>query len=148
MEQAKGGALRSELNRSRHRLRQLELEREVVRENVEARIRSALQRIGGSYPALDLSRQAADAASRNLELVTDQYSRGAVSVTDLIDAQEAALQARLSAADARYVFLIDFVAVQRAAGDFQLLLRPGRTADWMNQVEHFFNQRQTTGQQR
>ncbi len=141
-----GGALRSELNRSRHRLRQLELEREVVRENVEARIRSALQRFGGSYPALDLSRQAADAASRNLELVTDQYSRGAVSVTDLIDAQEAALQARLSAADARYAFLIDFVAVQRAAGDFQLLLRPGRTADWMNQVEHFFNQRQTTGQ--
>ncbi len=135
-----GGALRKQLNRSRHRLEQLEVEREVVIENVEARVRSSLQRIGGSYPAIELSQQAADAASANLDLVTDQYSRGAVSVTDLIDAQEAKLQAELSAADARYAFLIDFVEVQRAAGDFQLLLRPGHSAEWMNGLETYYRE--------
>lgn len=135
-----GGALRAQLNRSRHRLEQFEVERDVVMENVEARVRSALQRIGGSYPAIELSQQAADAAGRNLDLVTDQYSRGAVTVTDLIDAQEARLQSDLAAADARYVFLIDFVEVQRAAGDFELLLRPGRTADWMNGLETYYRE--------
>ena len=140
-----GGALRSELNRSRHRLRQLETERDVVEENIEARVRSALQAIGGSYPSIELSQQAADAAARNLSLVTDQYARGAVSVTDLIDAQEAKLQADLAATDARYVFLIDFVEVQRAAGDFQLLLQPGQAAEWMNELETFFQERRQTG---
>ncbi len=136
-----GGALRRQLSRSRHRLAQLETEREVVIENVEARVRSALQKIGGSYPAIELSQQAADAAGRNLDLVTDQYSRGAVTVTDLIDAQEAKLQAQLAAADARYAFLIDFVEVQRAAGDFELLLQPGRSAEWMNGLEIYFQER-------
>ncbi len=136
-----GGALRSQLNRSRHRLSQLETEHAVVAENIEARVRSALQKIGGSYPAIELSQQAADAAGRNLELVTDQYSRGAVTITDLIDAQEAKLQAELASADARYVFLIDFIEVQRAAGDFQPLLQPGRSAEWINGLEDYFRER-------
>ena len=135
-----GGALRARLSRSRHRLAQLDTERAVVTEDVEARVRSALQQIGGSYPAIELSQQASDAASRNLDLVTDQYSRGAVTVTDLIDAQEAKLQAELAAADTRYAFLIDFVEVQRAAGDFQLLLQPGRSAEWINRLETFFSE--------
>ena len=110
-----GGALRADLSQARNALRQVGIQRESVKERVEARIRSALEQVGGSFPAIALSEDAAKAAKDNLDLVTDSYSKGAVSVTDLIDAQDAALSAELAAAEARYAFLIDFVEVMRAS---------------------------------
>ncbi len=134
------GRLRARLASSRNRLAQLRTEEEATQERVAARVRSALQGIGGSYPAIEFSLQSADAARSNLGLVTDQYQRGAITVTDLIDAQEAALQADLAAAETRYEFLTDFVEVQRAAGDFGLLLRPGSATEWIRDIESYFTE--------
>ena len=86
-----GGALRATNARARRALRQLELERLNLREQIEAGMRIALHQTGGSYPAVELSADAARAANENLVLITDAYSKGAVSVTDLIDAQNAHL---------------------------------------------------------
>ena len=136
-----GGALSADLSRERNLSRQLTLQRAAVVRNVEARIRAALQEAGGSYPAINLTRAAATASARNLELVTDSYSKGAVSVTELIDAQDAALVAELGAAEAIYTFLIDFVEIQRAGADFDLLLQPATSAEWFERVESYFQER-------
>lgn len=133
-----GGALRARLSRSRNALRQFENAHAATTERVEARMRATLQQVSGSYPAIELSREAARAAKDNLDLVTDQYSKGVVSVTDLIDAQDAALAADLAAAAARFAFLIDFVEVLRAAGDFDLLLTEEAAESWLNRLDTFY----------
>ena len=81
---------------------------------------------------------AAGSANENLALVTDAYSQGVVSVTDLIDAQNAALAADLRATDTQYAALLDVVDVFRATSDFSLLSDPGSTEAWFQDVEAYF----------
>ena len=73
--------------------------------------------------------------------MTDSYSKGAVSVTDLIDAQNAALGSELAAAEVKYVYLSDILEVLRATGDFTLLLDPAFASDWFQDVEDYFRSR-------
>ena len=135
-----GGARRARLAQARHELRQLALQRASLAERVEARMREALHFAAGSHPAIELSQQASDAANENLGLVTDAYSQGAVGITELIDAQDAALSADLRAAEAVFVFLIDFVAVTRASGDFTVLMEASRASGWFDSVEAYFRE--------
>lgn len=136
-----GGALKSNLNRSRLSLRQLDRQRAAARQRVEAEVRDAMEAAASSWSAIELTADAARAARENLRLITDAYSKGAVSVTDLIDAQNAALAAELSAAEARYLYLEDVIGVMRAAGDFSLLLDPGYVEQWFANVTAWFRER-------
>jgi outer membrane protein len=134
------GRLRSaELSQARHELRASEADRVAATDAVEARARVALHRTASSHPSIDLSGQAAAAANENLAMVTDAYARGAVSVTDLIDAQDTALSAGLATADAKYTFLIDFVGVLRAMNEFEILLDPWSREAWIKRVEEWFS---------
>jgi outer membrane protein len=133
-----GGARRAELSRSRHELFQIEYQRDSIVERVDSRMRSALHQIGASYQAIRLSREAADAAKENLDLVTDSYSKGAVGIIDLLDAQNAALSSELASAEAEYAFLIDFVEVLRASGNFDILLDPDGMENWFERLGAFY----------
>lgn len=135
------GALRANLNGERFALQQLDRSRAALEEQLEARTRVALHRASGSYPSLEFSQEAATAASENLDLVTDAYRTGTVSVTELIDAQNAALAAELRAVDAGYAYLIDLVDILRATGDFALLVESGSTEPWFQEVESFMRER-------
>jgi outer membrane protein TolC len=132
----------AELSQARHDLRASEADRAAATDGVEARARIMLHRTASSYPSIALSREAAAAADENLAMVTDAYARGAVSVTDLIDAQDAALSAGLAAADAKYTFLSDFVSVLRAMSQFDVLLNPGSRDAWLQQVDQWFRDHQ------
>ena len=125
----------AELAQAQHDLRASESDRDAAVDAVEARARVALHATASSYPSIKLSREAADAANENLKMVTEAYARGAVTVTDLIDAQDTALSADLAAADAKYGFLIDFVNVLRAMSEFDLLLDSGSRDAWYARVD-------------
>lgn len=130
------GRLRSsEFSQARHEVRASEADRADAHDAIEARTRAALHRTAGSYPSIALSAEAQRAADENLAMVTDAYARGAVSITDLIDAQNTALDAGLGAADARYTFLSDFVSVLRSMNDFQLLLDRFSREAWFKRFE-------------
>ena len=139
-----GGALRSRLNSERFSLSQLERSRAALEEQLETRTLIALHRASSSYASLEFSAEAAAAAAENLVLVTDAYRSGAVSVTGLVDAQNAALSAELRAVDARYVYLIDVVNILRSTGDFTLLVDPGRTETWFQDVESYIREHQAS----
>ena len=130
----------AEKSQARHELRAGEADKAAAADGVEARTRVFLHRTASSWPAIDLSREAQSAADENLANVTEAYARGAVSVTDLIDAQETALSAGLSATDAKYGFMIDFVNVLRSMGDFQILLDPASREAWYAKVETWFRE--------
>ena len=136
-----GGARRAEVSRANNTLIQSRYQRENTKEQIEARIRSAIQKSSGSYPAIRLSKNAADAAQENLELVIDSYSKGVVSITDLIDAQDASLAASLSAVEAQYTFMIDWVEIQRAAANFDLLLTDDGFEYWYQDLDQYYKAR-------
>ena len=119
-----GGALRARLSAEDARLLQLQARRIALAEQIELRMRVALFDTASSFTAIELSEEAARAAADNLDIVVDAYAKGAASITDLLEAQEASLTARLGAADARYQYLIDLIAVLRAGGDFRLVFEP------------------------
>jgi outer membrane protein TolC len=102
-------------------LQRLEVQRDAIRLGVQQRVRAAMEAAASSYAAIALSRDAAEAAGRNYELVSDAYAGGTVSITTVLDAQNAALSSAESAANAVHVFLLDLMRVERAMGRFGAL---------------------------
>ena len=135
-----GGQRGAERSQARHEVRASEADRLAAMDAIESRTRLVLHQTASSWPAIDLSREAQAAADENLANVTDAYARGAVSVTDLIDAQETALLNGLSATDAKYGFMTDFINVLRSMGDFEILLDPASREAWYSRVEAWFRQ--------
>jgi len=136
---AEGGGKFATIKRAREELSRIQLEKGAVSERIEQRIRSALHQASASYPNIRLSRSAAEAARRNLDLVADQYARGLVSIVDLLDAQNSSLRADQDAENAVYNFLIDWMDVERAAGRFDFLMTPEQREEYFQRLEEFFN---------
>jgi outer membrane protein len=134
-----GGALRARLSENRHQLKQLDAQRAATWDAVDARARSVLARIPSSYPAIALSREAAAAAHENYSKVADAYARGVVSITDLISAQDASLNADLAQAQATFTFLTDFTDTLRVSNSFDVLLDPQTRAPWYDTVDAWFD---------
>lgn len=132
-----GGARISERKQAAKTLEQLRLERSAIADKIGQRIRSALHQAGASYANIALSQEAADIADSTLDLVVDAYSRGAVSVLDLIDAQNNALIAEQSAAAAVYQFLIDMLEVERAIGKFDFMRSEEERNDFFGRLDSF-----------
>ena len=119
-----GGLRKANLSRAQYELLQLSTLRTAVAEQVEEEIRNALYTVEAAYAQIDLANAAADASRRNLDLVSDAYAQGTVNVIQLLDAQEASLDASASAAEAFYGFFVEAMALQRAIGRFDYLLPP------------------------
>ena len=135
-----GGRRRAERIQAELELNRLELQWDAVAESLEEGIRASMIAARASFAGIDLSRQAATAANLNLELVADAYARGAVSILDLLDAQNAALNADLDAANAVYDFFIDLMQVQRAANHFDFFVSSNARDAWFERLDLFFSE--------
>ncbi|MEM6767407.1 MAG: TolC family protein, partial [Bacteroidota bacterium] len=105
-------------------LMQLSDQMQNLRNQLEFLVRSNLRVAGASYSNMELSRISAVAAKKNFDIAQDNYSQGLLNVTSLIDAQNAALQAEINAINTEYIFIQDFLAVERAIGYFHFLALP------------------------
>lgn len=135
---ATGGERGAALEKAKEELAALQVRRSAAAEAIQARVRVALHATGATYPGIGLSEEAARAAAKNLEIVTDGYERGAVSIIDLLDAQNAALVAQLSSANAVYDFLLDLMEVQRAAGQLDFFLSPAEREAWFARMDSYY----------
>ena len=132
------GQRRKTTSRKKLEKRQLELQQQATAQSILTVTGQALFNIGSSYPSIELSHASADAAMQSLELVRNAYAKGQVSISDLLDAQNNALSARLLAADAEYSFLQDYIGLMRAAGDFKPLLNGFYSNEWFDRLIQFF----------
>ncbi len=135
-----GGSKEATESKALEDLRRLRLEREATIGRVEERIRSTMFQASASFPGIRLSREAADASGKNLKLVVDQYSRGAVDIIKLLNSQNAALTANESAANAVYDFLMDMMNIDRAVGRFDYFLYKEERTAWFGRLTEFFQQ--------
>ena len=137
-----GGTRRANRSRAERELDELRLSRRAAADRVEQRIRSALHLAGASHVGIDLAAEAARAARRNLELVTDAYGEGSASILDLIDAQQTALVARHLEANAVYEYLIDLMDVHRAMGRFGFFMEPPDIVGFTARLRDFYRARE------
>jgi outer membrane protein TolC len=119
-----GGLKKANVSRASFELRQLESLRYSTEERVEESIRRQLHSAQAAYAQIDLTATAAEASLKNYNLVSDAYARGAVTVIELLDAQETSLRASAASAESLYNFLTVIMAMQRAVGGFDYLLPP------------------------
>lgn len=137
-----GRKRKAELSKARYQQHQTKLDGRRVKDAIRVNALNQWNAIGASYPALFLSKEAADAARRSLEMTRDQYSSGAISITTLIQAQNIALAAEIDAAEAQYAFLIDFVNLGRAVADFRAITDENSGNSWLGEF-YIFKQLQT-----
>ncbi|HSR69048.1 MAG TPA: ABC transporter substrate binding protein [Acidobacteriota bacterium] len=135
-----GGARKAERQQAFEDLRRLEIDRQATAERIEQRVRSAAHEAGFTFASISLAGQAFEAASRNFQLVQDAYSQGVVDITDLLDAQQAVVNADLARANAVYQFLLDWVEAQRAVGSFDFLASPAERNVWFERVDAFYRE--------
>jgi outer membrane protein len=130
-----GGGKVSRQRRAFQTLMGQKLELKNLAELVEEAIRVNINKATGSYAAIGYAQNSAKAANKNLELVTEQYSRGTTNIVDLLDAQNQALIADLTTANAIYDFLIDVIAVQRAIGRYDFMMPENEKLQWLKYLD-------------
>ena len=129
-----GGKTAARAGRLEQELARLRIDRNAAAEVIIQEVLAAINRTRASYPSITLTREAALAAKKNLDLVTDSYIHGIKTIIDLLDAQGQYLSAELDAANAVYNFLIDFMGVQRAIGEFIIFMPQEKRKYWMDKV--------------
>ncbi|OQY26382.1 MAG: hypothetical protein B6244_13780 [Candidatus Cloacimonetes bacterium 4572_55] len=134
----KGGAKFADRKKAAEELSQLRVQRESLVEKIEQNIRINMHGAGATYASIRQAQDAAEAAKKSLDLITDSYSRGVVSLVDLVDAQNTALVANLAAANAVYDFIIDLMRVERAVGSFSVLRTNEETNVFFDRLDAYF----------
>lgn len=123
-----------EIDGNQAQIGQLETQRRDIAQQIEQGVLTAMHQAASSRAAMRLRQDAANAANQNLELVVDAYQRGATTIITLIDAQSQALLTQLSAANAIYDFLVDFVRVERSTGQFGFRRTEAERADFRQRL--------------
>ncbi len=134
-----GNSRRLQIQQSKLGVQQLKDQRADLRLKLELQVRSSMEVAGASYSNLQLSRQSATSAEKNFAITQDAYRQGLLNVTSLIDAQNTLLQTQINATNAEYVFVSDFLAVERAVGHYQFLALPQEQDAFLQRLIQFMS---------
>ena len=116
-----GGARTAERDRAQAELDQEQLRYDQLIVDLQAGVLQQVLSTQARFDRIGYSNTAATSGHNNLELVTEAYGRGVMTVTDLVDAQFSAFNADQNAANAVYDFLIDYLRLQRFTGQFDIV---------------------------
>ncbi len=117
-----GGSRYARTAQSRLAVRQLEAQYQDTKNTIEQNIRSTMEDAHATYNAIELAKVSETASQKNYELVAASYAQGLQSIVDVLDAQEALIDAREASMNASYSFLINLMNLQRSIGAFDFFL--------------------------
>ncbi|MCK5780813.1 MAG: TolC family protein [Psychrilyobacter sp.] len=116
-----GGGRMAERGVATEQVNSLMLQREEAELKIEQRITASLTDLAAAKVSLESSVEAMVAAEKTLELVTDSYSRGEVSITELLDSQNITIQAKQMESASKYAYYTKLMETERAVGAYHLL---------------------------
>ena len=130
---------RRKINAEKTSLNILQLgdQRDAAANLLELGVRTSLQTLAASGAAVRLSRTSAEAADANYKIVQDSYAQGIATITNLIDAQNAAIQSELATANANYQFILDYLTVERSIGQFNFLSSPEKKIAFVDRLKAY-----------
>jgi outer membrane protein TolC len=112
----RGFADTARLAEARHAHARATAERDRVRRRIEVEVRGALARLATARAREDAGRAALTQARESQRIIRDRYDTGLATVTDVLRAAEAALDAESRATAAEMDVIIQGVALDRALG--------------------------------
>ncbi|OCL27014.1 hypothetical protein U472_05885 [Orenia metallireducens] len=116
-----GGDKQVELAKVEKEIEQLKKKKESLLKKVEQNLRNKVIAANTEYRKNMYSQEAVNTAYKSLELVRDAYSKGLVSISELLDAQSAVITAKRQEFLTNYNYLIAVAEVQRALGNFDII---------------------------
>ena len=133
-----GGRRKANIKAYEADIEALKTRRNLLRDKLELNTLACLEDAKASYSSIKLAQRRATYAKKTLGLVQSAYSRGAISMLDLIDAQNAYLVSTEAAAATKFSFVKDFVALCRAVGSFDIMLNKDCNEDWLRRMKMFY----------
>ncbi len=134
-----GNSRSQDLQLSTIRLKQTITQARNLRQQHHLLMRSNLEEAAVSAREIDLAQIRFDSASKNFDITQAGYSEGRNSITDLLDAQNAKLNAEQGKALARYQFVLDFLKLERSVGRFYFLTTPDQKESFLTRLHEFMN---------
>ncbi|MBV6429817.1 MAG: hypothetical protein KIPDCIKN_04392 [Haliscomenobacter sp.] len=132
-----GGSRKFEKQKTEVGLYQLQAQQKDVNNLLELQVRANMELVNASYNNIRLTRSAAEAAEKNIEIVRDLYQSGQVDVITSVDAQNSLLGAQINATNAAYQFMLDFFALQRSIGAYTFLATETQRAEFLQRFLNF-----------
>jgi len=118
-------------------LSRLRRQRELAAQRIEQNVRVQLLFARARLAVVSETETAAESARQSLELVTQSYGQGFLSVVDLLEAQTSALVSEIGVANAVYDYLASLKRVERAVGQFEALATPEESADFLRRLAEY-----------
>ncbi|GAB4280844.1 MAG: TolC family protein [Candidatus Rifleibacteriota bacterium] len=134
-----GGDRPAAVKQAKANIRQVEENLRLLRQKLELNTRATLEDARSSFSSIGLSNTRTEYAAKTLELVQNAYSRGAVNILDLIDAQNALLVSKEASANAMFNFFSDFVRVCRAVGSYDFILKEDSHEEWRRRLKEYYD---------
>lgn len=100
---------------------QLNINKENIELSINANMRASVLNLVNQISNIELSGVSEQAAKESLELTQTAYASGAVTIIQLIDAQNNYLNAQLASTNAGYNFLISGLQLERVLGYYFLI---------------------------
>ena len=108
-----GGTKIAEIARCKSELNELNAYLEQVNTEIEMQIREVVNRAIAKYFVIEKSYKAMFAEAENYQMVKNGYLRGEVPITQLADAQNLYMKAKVEALNSQYEFFKELMWVQR-----------------------------------
>ncbi len=121
-------------------IKKLYLQQQSIQEKIEQRVRYTMDKTAVSYPTIKLSEDVYKTAQKSLNLITDAYSKGFTSISELLDIQNKTKIAQEIAENAKYDFLLDLIELQRAIGRTLFIVDEKGKKSWQNELETYFKE--------
>ncbi|MBT8339330.1 MAG: TolC family protein [Desulfatitalea sp.] len=135
-----GGANNSNVRKTQSAITRLKNQKQRLVSLIRINVRASLMDLANSSVNQENSKRASKFAAKSLSLVTQAYEKGKVSVVELVDAQNSALNAELAALNSEYDFVINQMDLERRIGHFSLLKSAGDNQAFLDRLDSFFKQ--------
>ncbi|MEM7551311.1 MAG: TolC family protein [Bacteroidota bacterium] len=107
--------------------------------DIEFNINAAVIDLVTSRTNINYSKISSESSWKNFQLQQDFYRQGRVTVTQLFDAQNAALEAKLAFNNSVYNFLVSFVTLENSIGYYSMLISASERAEFEDRYREFNN---------
>ncbi|MDE2813403.1 MAG: TolC family protein, partial [Gemmatimonadota bacterium] len=120
---------------------QLRLQEESLRQQLSQAVRVRMTNLVSRRTNIHFAEVAAASAQKNFELVQDAYQKGQLAITQLVDAQRAALSARQAEAGAVYEYLVSYLQLENSIGGYTMFMTPEEQEAFVGRLTAFFAKR-------
>jgi len=129
----------AQIEQSDIELMQIKLQQKSIEEKIALGIRSEMENLKAKNFGMKQSQIQVEAANKTLKIVSDSYSRGAIPILFLLDAQSAALNAQQVSANSLYDLFISYMQLQRAVGQYDVFLTSEERESFLNDMIEFIS---------